>query len=475
MAEPRPIKVFYSWQSEAHSKVCRNFIEDALKKAIKDYNRELNLTGPEREDAQLVLDKDTRGVPGSPDIVESIFTKIRDADVFVGDLTVVRPREPGHRPASNANVLIETGYAFGVLGRDRVIVTFNTQFGDIPDDLPFNLKQTSICGYHADPESQELGASRKFLVDRLKEKLGSIVSKLEPQPPTELTLHAQVLVAIQDGTKNRRKLFEGYFLGIVEAAVTCIVPGTEHNPKAFINSVDRAVEVLHPCFEVIDKIAANDDGETLSGCFKGVVLLLNTIWQDGHYDGRTDLPKFIGYLIHVYVAAAFIREENFATLAGFLEEQHSIRLRNGQPHTFTYGEFSRSIKSLEDFDEIKWYCPVGAFVRRLCDEKKLPLSAEAYVEADTILWLRSGLACEAPWSPQARDLLNRFPPEVLLRARSRKFADKLKPLLGLETLDEAGKRVMAVFVKQFEDLGNSRGEVIGFYIYENKPEQFASR
>ena len=62
--------VFYSWQSDTDSKLNRNFIEDAIEKAIKWVNKDAS------EGPLLAIDKDTRGVPGSPDIVNAILQKI---------------------------------------------------------------------------------------------------------------------------------------------------------------------------------------------------------------------------------------------------------------------------------------------------------------------------------------------------------------------------------------------------------------
>jgi len=478
MSDRRTVKVFYSWQSEAFPKVCRNLIEECLKKAIKELNHEVSLSEPDREEqgevrlGPIVMEKDTAGVPGSPDIVESIFRKISEADIFVGDLTVVRPGDHLARPASNANVLIETGYALRVLGRDRVILAFNTHFGVIPNDLPFNLRQTSICGYGADPESMDLPQSKKALTSMFKAKLRDIISVFKPAPPP-LDAKTQALHAIQSGSRSRKKLVESYFTDILARAANFAIQGRQA-PDAFLKSLDRALDTLHPVFEVIDTIAEQDDAESLNVCIKGFSHLLNVIWQNRTYDGTTDLPKLLGYIVYCYIAAAFIKEGNFATLAGFLEEQISVRLISGEPHTFNYGEFSRDISSLKELDGRGYYGPVGEVVQRLCKAKQLPLTAEAYVEADTLLWLRSELLKDASWFPRACQLLHSFPPELLLQARSKKVAARLAPLLGLETLEGSGARIQGAFADLYKQLGQSKGEAVGYYIYQNKPERFAS-
>lgn len=481
MAELRPVKVFYSWQSEAYPKVCRNFIEECLKRAIKELNRDLKLDEAYREgqgvtEAQFVFDKDTRGVPGSPDIVEAILRKIGEADFFVGDLTVVRPGEGEQRPASNANVLVETGYALGRHGRDRVMLAFNIKFGKLPADLPFNLRQTSICAYDADPESTDLAGAKKALVAQFKERLEAVLPGIFPPPPEPPDPKIQIFTAIREQAKNRKKLFEAYFVNALEESAKLAVQGRTEppDPAPFQSAVEAALGILQPVFEMLDAIAEQDDAEALQACTKGIRLLLKAIWEDGNYDHRTDLPKLLGYILYCYIAAAFIREEHFTTLAGFLEESYSVKLRGGEPHSFTYGEFSRDIRSLSGYDGGRWYSPVGTFMLRLCDEKKIPLSPAAYVEADTLLWLRSALGSQDAWFPRACYSLQNFEPDILLRARSKKVAAKVAPLLGLDSLDGAGQRILEAFAQLYNELGQMKGQAVGMYIYANKPERFAS-
>ncbi|MBT9598562.1 MAG: hypothetical protein IV094_21440 [Vitreoscilla sp.] len=65
--------VFFSWQSDRPTDSGRNLIERALQDAIKALNSDAELEEAERE--ELVLDKDTSGVPGSPPIMQTIFAK----------------------------------------------------------------------------------------------------------------------------------------------------------------------------------------------------------------------------------------------------------------------------------------------------------------------------------------------------------------------------------------------------------------
>jgi hypothetical protein len=72
--------IFYSWQSDIDASVCRSFIEDALKRALRGVGKS------EDTSVEPVLDRDTAGLAGSPAISAAIFAKIAFADVFVADV-----------------------------------------------------------------------------------------------------------------------------------------------------------------------------------------------------------------------------------------------------------------------------------------------------------------------------------------------------------------------------------------------------
>src|SRR5689334_724854 len=104
------IVIFYSWQTDSPSTENRSFIEDCLERASKQLKNTR---------ARVIhVDRDTKGVGGTPHIVDTIFAKIRACDLFVWDATLVY-KQP--RPAPNPNVLIELGYALAVLGDSRII------------------------------------------------------------------------------------------------------------------------------------------------------------------------------------------------------------------------------------------------------------------------------------------------------------------------------------------------------------------
>ena len=152
--------VFYSWQSDLPNKDNRSFIENCVKKAIKKNTliSDMKLFGD--------YERDTRGLAGSPNIVEAIFDKINKSDVFICDISIINYDYNG-RKTPNPNVLTELGYAAKVLGWERIICVFNFKYGSF-EDIPFDIRQRRIIGY----DSIEKDAKEKvsnMLSDAIKQ------------------------------------------------------------------------------------------------------------------------------------------------------------------------------------------------------------------------------------------------------------------------------------------------------------------
>jgi hypothetical protein len=132
-----PKTLFYSWQSDLDPKANNYLIRDALKAAIKTLEKEI--------DVEMSLDKDTQETSGSPDIVDTIFRKIRAADILVADVTIINADYDG-RKTPNPNVMIELGYAVKALGWERIICIVNTDYCR-PEDLPFDVRNNRTSTY----------------------------------------------------------------------------------------------------------------------------------------------------------------------------------------------------------------------------------------------------------------------------------------------------------------------------------------
>lgn len=175
--------IFWSWQSDTSARETREVFRTALAQAI------LRLAADLEEAERPELDHDTRGVPGSPEIVNTIFQKIDDAAIFVADVTPIGLSANGkHLP--NPNVLIELGYAKKSLSADRIILLWNTALhGSRPEDLPFDLRHRRApmsVDIPVGAERSILREQRELLTQGLEEALRASL-RVVPSPPAPVT------------------------------------------------------------------------------------------------------------------------------------------------------------------------------------------------------------------------------------------------------------------------------------------------
>lgn len=159
--------IFYSWQCDSDKKFNRNFIENCLSNAINRINKVIDYTP--------ILDKNTIGESGSPDIVNVILNKIDMAIGFVADITpIVCLKE---KYLSNSNVMLELGYALSSLSDERVILICNTSKCRL-NDLPFDLGLKRIVSYEYDEESDANKAKnqKEKLENTLYEAIQAIIN-----------------------------------------------------------------------------------------------------------------------------------------------------------------------------------------------------------------------------------------------------------------------------------------------------------
>jgi predicted nucleotide-binding protein len=161
-SEAEHLKVFYSWQATLPNKTNRAFINDCLEKAVKEINGDIKI------ESRVEIDSDTRGMPGSPDIINAILRKIDKSAIFVADISIVSENQP------NTNVMFELGYALKALGDEKIIMIFNEDYGEI-SNLPFDLgfKRQMLYKLGVDDETKSL--KKNELTVRLKSAIKLII------------------------------------------------------------------------------------------------------------------------------------------------------------------------------------------------------------------------------------------------------------------------------------------------------------
>lgn len=228
------IKVFYSWQSDLPGNKSRYVIQESIENSVKLL----------RDTVEVIADRDTKGEYGSPDIVQTIFSKIEDCDLFIADVSVTNKYSSideegniidGPKTSPNPNVLLELGYAAKTLGWDRVICILNTDFGKI-EELPFDIAHRRLT-----PFSLE-GKSKNEVKRELQDIIVNTVSDLK-----------------QNGGLRRIKgNFARHIVGgfdFQEQAVSEeLRPIEVKNLKGYMHERDEIINKCKPLVEIISSI-----------------------------------------------------------------------------------------------------------------------------------------------------------------------------------------------------------------------------
>ena len=140
------LTIFYSWQSTTEESFNRHFIKKCIEKAVASLKITRKL-----KDVKFEIQESTSDLSGTPDIVQIIESRIKECDIFIGDLTIVNSyfkiekfirkilkKKLIYQP--NSNVLIEYGRALVCPGEESVIGVMNIIYGK-PNLLPFNINQ----------------------------------------------------------------------------------------------------------------------------------------------------------------------------------------------------------------------------------------------------------------------------------------------------------------------------------------------
>jgi hypothetical protein len=148
------LTIFYAWQNDTPGRVNRFLIREVLEDVTRSIRDDASVDDSPR------LDHDTRGVPGTPEIASTIFTKIKRCAVFVADVTFVgaghSAQASGERkPLPNPNVMLELGFASATVGWERIVAVMNEHYGPA-DQQVFDITSRRFpIRYTLDPDSAD--------------------------------------------------------------------------------------------------------------------------------------------------------------------------------------------------------------------------------------------------------------------------------------------------------------------------------
>lgn len=431
-------RIFYSWQSDLPNATNRGFIGTALERAAKAIRDDGSI------EVQPVVDRDTAGVGGSPDISATIFSKIDAAAVFVGDVSIIG--STGTRPTPNPNVLIELGYAKKALGPERVVMVMNTAFG-APEELPFDLRPRRVVTYHMPATDEDRAPERRRLEARLEAELRTVLttSAIDSRPAGPPPLADQLIEAIREGRPHQASLARRFMRQLAldldvqkpDLDTSLVKEAYERLAAALPRTIPLAIDFA----QVGDAVATYDAGDAARAIFQGFSGILEGYdlppgYSGGFYGHQFDFLRFVGHELIVTLFAMLIREERWETISDLLE--HDIPVRNaphGQGGVVSFEYASRAGGIWRDASRVMERVSLQS---DLIDKRHTegPLAelvpAEQFMDADYFLFLRSVLTPSdtsyAGWAAWSCLRLRHVPRYLLNAVRVRGAEQLLRPL-----------------------------------------------
>lgn len=251
------MKIFYSWQSWSLPKTNRNFIEDAIKQASKRLHKELEI--------EMEIDRDTKDLPGTPSITDSIFAKIDQCDLFLCDVSIVTSASEPHA-IPNPNVLLELGYAVSKLGWGRIIMVMNEAYGS-PEKLPFDFQHRRWPIRYSYQDGDEKSEQKKHLSNSIYDAIEAIVKDIEPQP-TVVTEAIERLLIDGGSRYELKKLIEAEVSRAYEAfygdPFRKELEAIENNRSfSFIQQCEKSISLYYEtgktCFDALASLCWYDE------------------------------------------------------------------------------------------------------------------------------------------------------------------------------------------------------------------------
>jgi hypothetical protein len=401
--------VFYTWQSDLPNSTNRSFIQQALENVAK------TITADDTVDVEPVIDRDTQGVAGAPDIAKTIFQKIAEADVVVADVSIINGQRRG-RPAPNPNVLIELGYALKALGDGRVVLVFNTAFGKL-EQLPFDLKMRRAVAYSMPESATDRATERKALESKLDAAIRTALGSIKPEAPRPFTSDA--IEAIERSAPNRIILVRGVLAELLKRL-------EEKRPKSLgagdwakdiEEALRRTEDIVLDYGRVAATAAAVGDEESARELYRGFGSILDQYYVPPGFSGTIfrpdfDFIKFHGHELFTTFITCLVREERWELISRLLAEGIPVKYQrqaNG-PGFQSFLEISKPVEFAVVLNQERKRISVRADILKSRHDSERSLGQimpfDDFVAADFLLFLRS--KGWRPWSALYLTAVPRF-------------------------------------------------------------------
>jgi hypothetical protein len=440
--------IFYSWQSDLPNATNRGLIEDSLEIAAGAIAGDGNVA------VDPVIDRDTEGVAGSPDIASTIFGKISAADVVVADVTIVSSSD-AKRSTPNPNVMVEVGYALKALGFERVVLVFNEAFGKI-ESLPFDLRMRRLVVYRAAPDDSDRASVRKALAIKFETALRSALSVIS-EVPSEVIANPAV-DGIEDVRPNRRVAVRAELSNILKELDRLKPPSFSNGGTAedYLESLNKTLETAVRFSRIAESVAVMADvsmARELYGWFGTIIerCQLPEGFSGSYNEADFDYFRFIAHEFFVTLLAFLLKEQELDIIAELLNEPipvNYLRRENG-PGNAEWVDLSQFVRVLGGESARRQRV---SFHADLLAERHSGgvlggvLPFEDFKSADFFLYLRGILpsdqvVSDLPWKPWSA-LYLKGAPTFLLRSQTVMQADRLARALAVPSVEILRARLL---------------------------------
>lgn len=462
--------IFYSWQSDLPNNTNRGFIQEQLEAAVEELKKTEQLT------VDPVVDRDTAGVAGSPDIGLTIFTKISNAAVFVCDVSIIQNPNDG-RPTPNPNALIELGYALKSMGASRIIMVMNTAYGG-PELLPFDLKQKRVITYKL-PSGADKKEVKKSLKGSFMEAVKTVLGELEESEaevePADPAI--TVIEAIKNKEPDVLRKVRGYALWMVNQLDHFEKDKFEgEEDEKLFQAIKKTVPLIKGFDSIANAISAYGASDVAVALFKSFEVLITRFNTPKGFSGsyrRTDfdLYKFVGHESIVILIAYLIKDERWELINDILGTRiHMENHPSGRADTVGFDTLSNHLALLDEVRTNRLVIDNQKRVSIHADVLKdrhenLPLAEnltwEEFKDADHFLCLYSIIHNQddfGSWWPRSYVYFGDRIPRFIVDAYSKKGAENLAKAFGLESVKDLKTKLQNAIAKYQKGIsGSSHG------------------
>lgn len=440
--------VFYSWQSDLPNKTNRGFIQQALENAASRIVKDTSV------EVEPVIDRDTQGIAGSPDIATTIFSKIAASDIFVADISIIN-QNTDSRHTPNPNVLIELGYALRSLGFERVILTFNLAYGKL-ESLPFDLRMRRIMTYNVPENAENKADERKNLEKNLE---NAIRSALDHAPVEEQILPILTsLQAIENSQPNKlvalRKDLQSILRKIETLAPKTFSAGG--SAEELMTAIDATQELVADFSKISEIIVLMKDKPCLLEVYHWLGQVFEKYNTASDYQGRItdgdyDYFRFLGHEMLVSIYAFLLKEQDWDLIKILLVEAIPVsflRERYG-PADVSYTFAAKGLKGLDDEQKKLNKISIHGYLLNLRHTDgglSAIMPMNLFSSADLFLFLHHEFTFKGNfydkdfWLPWSVIYLKAYPP-YLARASRKDHAKILVEIFNLESIEQLKEKL----------------------------------